>query len=221
MIHKTRGVVFRMTRFGDTSVIVNVFTEAFGLQSYLVNGVRSRSAKGKAALYQPLTLLDMVVYHKENGNIMRIKEARCWYAYQHIGRDMRKTSIALFLDEVMNKAVREESHTQELATFLMESLIALDQTDVPENFHLYFLVQLARHLGFGAHAPQEILEGRWIDDSGEESLQQLLGASNHAQIKFSHAQRRVLLEELLLFFRCHLEGFGEMKSVAVLREVMS
>jgi len=210
-----------VTRFGDTSVIVNVFTEAFGLQSYLVNGVRSRSAKGKAALYQPLTLLDMVVYHKENGNIMRIKEARCWYAYQHIGKDMRKTSIALFLDEVMNKAVREQSHTQELATFLMESLIALDQTDVPENFHLYFLIQLARHLGFGAHTPQEILEGRWIDDLGEKSLQQLLGASNHAQVKLSHAQRRMLLDELLLFFRCHLEGFGEMKSVAVLREVMS
>ncbi|MFN7188487.1 MAG: DNA repair protein RecO, partial [Cyclobacteriaceae bacterium] len=155
------------------------------------------------------------------GNIMRIKEARCWYAYQHIGKDMRKTSIALFLDEVMNKAVREQSHTQELATFLMESLIALDQTDVPENFHLYFLIQLARHLGFGAHTPQEILEGRWIDDLGEKSLQQLLGASNHAQVKLSHAQRRVLLDELLLFFRCHLEGFGEMKSVAVLREVMS
>ncbi|MFN5168036.1 MAG: DNA repair protein RecO [Cyclobacteriaceae bacterium] len=221
MILKTRGVVFRMTRFGDTSVIVNVFTEVFGLQSYLVNGVRSRSSRGKAALYQPLTLLDLVVYHKEHGGIMRIKEARCWYAYQHIGSDMRKTSIALFLDEVMNKAVKEQSHAQELADFLIDSLVMLDQTPVPENFHLYFLVQLSRHLGFGPHAPQEILAGRWLDESNEQALKRLLEATDHTQVMLSHSQRKSLLDELLLFYRSHLEGFGEMKSVAVLREVMS
>ncbi|MBA4056317.1 MAG: DNA repair protein RecO, partial [Marivirga sp.] len=71
MLHKTRGVVFRFTKYGETSIIVNIFTELFGLQGYIVNGVRSKSGKNRIALYQPLTLLDLVVYHRENANINR------------------------------------------------------------------------------------------------------------------------------------------------------
>ena len=92
MLHKTRGIVFRFTKYGETSIIVNIFTELFGLQSYIVNGVRSASAKNKIALYQPLTLLDLVVYHRENVNILRIKEVKCLHAYQTI-QDRKSTRL--------------------------------------------------------------------------------------------------------------------------------
>src|SRR6478609_8208102 len=118
MVHKTRGVVFRFTRYGETSIIVNIFTETFGLQSYIVNGIRSTAARNKIALYQPLTLLELVVYHRPNANINRIKEVRCLHPYQTITSDVRKSAIALFLNELVNKTVKEESHAAELGEFL-------------------------------------------------------------------------------------------------------
>src|SRR6187401_292767 len=151
MLHKTRGVVFRFTRYGETSIIVNIFTEMFGLQSYIVNGVRSASARNKIALYQPLTLLELIVYHRPNANINRIKEARCLHPYQTITSDVRKSAIALFLNELLNKTVKDESHAADLCTFMINSFVMLDAIDRnAENFHLFFMIRLSRLLGFGA-----------------------------------------------------------------------
>ena len=127
MLHKTHGVVFRFTKYGDTSIIVNIFTELFGLQSFIVNGVRSASSKtNKIALYQPLTLLDLVVYHRENANINRIKEVKCVYPYHTIPLDVRKSTIAMFIGEVVNKSVKEQPHAGAIFDFLFNSLVALD-----------------------------------------------------------------------------------------------
>src|SRR5690606_32821017 len=123
MLHKTRGIVFRFTRYGETSIIVNVFTETFGLQTYIVNGVRSKSSRNKIALYQPLTLLDLVVYHRPQANINRIREIKCLYAYRTLTTDVRKSAIAMFLNEVLNKVVKDESHAREIGNFLIESFI--------------------------------------------------------------------------------------------------
>lgn len=220
MLHKTRGVVFRFTRYGDTSIIVTIFTEAFGLQTYIVNGVRSNNARGKIALYQPLTLLDLVVYHKENASILRIKEAKCLHPYQHLGVEMRKTCVALFVDEVLNKTVKEESHAAELCGFLIESLIALDDSPQPENFHLIFLVRLSRWLGFGAQDPADIWGGVSPDPSIDERLRALLSANYTTPLAFTGAERQELLALVLRFFAAHVESLGELKSLAVLREVL-
>jgi DNA repair protein RecO (recombination protein O) len=220
MLHKTRGVVFRFTRYGDTSIIVTIFTEAFGLQTYIVNGVRSKTARSKIALYQPLTLLDLVVYHKENASILRIKEVKCFYPFQHIGPDMRKTCVALFIDEVVNKTIKEESHAQELCTFLIDSLITLDTAEQPENFHLVFLVQLSRLLGFGAHTPADIWGGVSPDAQIDARLHELLRATPQTPLDLSGPERQELLYLLLRFFAAHIEALGELKSVAVLREVL-
>src|SRR5688572_33382273 len=126
MLHKTRGVVFRFTKYGETSIIVTLFTELFGLQSYIVNGVRSKSGKNKIALFQPLTLLELIVYHREHANINRIKEIKCLHPYQSIPFDIKKSSLMMFINEVINKAVKEESHASDLCNFLIQSFITLD-----------------------------------------------------------------------------------------------
>src|SRR5688572_10155550 len=126
MLHKTRGIVFRFIKYGDSSIIVTIFTDLFGLQTYIVNSVRSKSAKGKIALFQPLTLLDLVVYYKENASIKRIKEVRCVHQYQTLQTDIRKSSIGMFINEILNKTVKEENHAQELFDFIFSSLIFLD-----------------------------------------------------------------------------------------------
>lgn len=221
MLHKTRGIVFRFTKYGDTSIIVTIFTELFGLQTYIVNGVRSKSSRGKIALYQPLTLLDLVVYYKENANIKRIKEVRCLHQYQTLQSDIRKSSIGMFITEVLNKAVKEEAHAQEQFEFLLNSLISLDEQKKGfENFHLIFLIKLSRFLGFGAHHVKEVLTGRFTEKEEEELLRKLITAGYGDTFSITLEQRRSLLEILLRFYSAHMDSLGEIRSVQVLKEVI-
>lgn len=222
MLHKTRGIVFRFTKYGDSSIIVTIFTELFGIQTYIVNGVRSKSAKGKIALYQPLTLLDLVVYYKENASIKRIKEIKCLHQYQTVSTNIRKSSLAIFMNEILNKAVKDESHTSEIFEFLLSSLVLLDhQEDNIENFHLIFLIKLSRFLGFGAHQAEEILGVRMLDQEEEIILNRLLSADFTESVSMTNDQRRNLLEAILRFYTLHIEALGEIRSIQILKEVMN
>jgi DNA repair protein RecO (recombination protein O) len=222
MIQKTRGIVFRFTRYGETSIIVNIFTGMFGLQSYIVNGIRSKTNKGsKIALYQPLTLLDLVVYHKENAGILRIKEVKCLHPYQTIQNDIHKTTIAMFLNEVVNKAVKDQSHAEEICDFMIESFVTLDEISNPENFHLIFLLKLSRYLGFGAQTTDEVL-GTWQLSKDEELvLKKLLESDYHDPITISYTSRKNLVEALLHHYSNHIDNFGEVKSIHILKDVLS
>jgi DNA repair protein RecO (recombination protein O) len=187
-----------------------------------VNGVRSKNAKGKIALFQPLTLLDLVVYYKENASIKRIKEIKCLHQYQTVSTDIRKSSLAIFINEILNKAVKDESHTGEIFEFLLSSLILLDhQEDNLENFHLIFLIKLSRFLGFGAHQAEEILGVRMLDRNEEEILGNLLNADFTESVSMTNEQRRNLLEAILRFYTTHIESLGEIKSIQILKEIMN
>lgn len=221
MLAKTTGVVFRFVRYGETSIIATIFTSQFGLQSYIVNGIRSKSGKGRIALFQPLTLLDLVVYHKQTATITRIKEVKCIYPYQQISGDVRKTTIALFIEELVNKAIKEETHAAEMCEFLIDSLTTLDKTDQPENFHLIFLIGLARHLGFQPQNAHEVLGGRVMDFAEEKSLQAIIDANHGTKISLTNEQRRNVLDALLRFYSMHIDNFGQMKSLSVLREILN
>jgi DNA repair protein RecO (recombination protein O) len=221
MLHKTQGVVFRFTNYSESSIIVNIFTAAFGLQSYIVNGVRGKSGKGKIALYQPLTLLDLVVYHRENASILRIKEVKCIHPYQSITSDFRKSTIALFLNEIVNKTVKDQSHAQELCEFLVQSFTHFDlqQTNV-ENFHLIFLIRLSQHLGFRPTELAELMGGNFALEKEENILTKLLTASYSDEIAMTNTQRRNILDLLIRFYVSHSDSFGELKSLPVVRELI-
>jgi DNA repair protein RecO (recombination protein O) len=222
VIYKTRGIVFRFTKFGETSIIVTIFTEMFGLQSYIVNGVRSKSAKNRIALYQPLTLLDLVVYHRENANIERIKEIRCLYPYTTITSDVRKSAIALFITEVLNRTVKDESHAGEIFNFVYESMIRLDRMNSAfENFHLQMMLKLSRFLGFGAHNVNEVIGGRIADQSTEKLIQQLLQSDYEPLVRMTISERRTILDLIVKFYSDHIENLSDLKSLAVLKEVLS
>lgn len=220
MIHKTRGIVFRFTKYGETSIIVTIFTETFGLQSYIVNGVRSKSAKNKIALYQPLTLLNLVVYHRENANIERIREIQCFHPYTTLTTDIRKSAIALFITELLNKTVKDESHVQELFSFISNSMIKLDGMIAGfENFHLVFMLRLSRYLGFGVQNINEVMGGQVADNATETALAALVKADFEDELTITNQQRRTLLDLILNFYADHMETLGEMKSLSVLKEI--
>jgi len=220
VLHKTKGVVFRFTKYGETSIIVNIFTELFGLQSYIVNGVRSSSKRSKIALFQPLTLLDLVVYHKENANILRIKEVKCYFPYQTLTHEIRKSAIAMFINELLNKAVKEQSHTTEIYDFIANSLMVLDNQEKPENFHLLFLLGLSKHLGFGPNLTEEVMGGHWMNSEDEAVLKTLLVADYATPITITYNQRQILLTSLLRFYSNHVDNLTEMKSLPVLKEIL-
>src|SRR5215467_13355231 len=118
-LHKTKGIVLRTVKYGETSLIVSILTELFGVQSYLVNGVRASSKKGsgKANLFQPAGILDLIVYHNELRNLQRMKEFRWSYLYQHIFSDIRKNAVALFMVELLSKCLKQPEENEELFQF--------------------------------------------------------------------------------------------------------
>jgi len=221
MLHKTQGVVFRFTNYSETSIIVNIFTSAFGLQSYIVNGVRGKSGKGKIALYQPLTLLDLVVYYRENASILRIKEVKCIHPYQSITSDFHKSAIALFLNEIVNKTIKDQSHAKELCEFLIQSFTHFDlqQTNI-ENFHLIFLIRLSQHLGFRPTELAELMGGNFALEEEQQILVKLLTANYSDAIFMTNIQRRNILDLLIRFYVSHSDNFGELKSLSVVRELI-
>lgn len=201
-------------------MIVTIFTDEFGLQSYIVNGVRSKTTKSRIALYQPLTLVELVVYHRENANLNRIKEIKCLHPYQTLHLDVIKSSVGLFVAEVINKTVKEESHAKELCEFLISSLVTLDTSSYVNNFHLIFLLKLSGFLGFGAQNVNEVLGPRITEPAIEEAIQMIINGDYNVSISLSGSQRRELLKLIIDFYNEHTGMLGEMKSLQVLREVL-
>ena len=240
MLHKTRGIVFKTTDYGESSVVVQVFTEKFGLQSYIVNGAKKPKAKISRNMLQPLHLLDMVVYHKEAGNVQRIKELKNSPLLQSIPYDITKSSVAMFLNEVLHKAVKQQSPDENMFDFIFNAIEWLDhQTAAFNNFHLLFLIRLTRYLGF---YPDRYLAGRadyfdlkngifsrykpdsvlYLSPPHTQNFTALLQSNFETigDIKLSNDERRYLIAKLLDYYALHVEGFGNIKSHEVLEEVL-
>src|SRR5687768_7873420 len=146
MTHKTKGIVIRTVKYGETSVIVSIYTELFGIQSYIVNGVRtfSKSGSGRANLFQPAAILELVVYHNELKNIQRLKEFRWGYLYKTLFFDVIKNSVALYMVELMQKSLKQPEPNPELFHFLEDAFLHLDESDeaIVANYPLFFSLHL-------------------------------------------------------------------------------
>lgn len=241
MLHKTRGIVFKTTDYSESSVVVQVFTEKFGLQAYLINGVKKPKAKISRNMLQPLHLLEMVVYHKPNGNIQRVAELRNVPVLTSIPYNVVKSSLVIFLNEVIYKAIRQQETDPNLFNFIFFSIEWLDhQEQGLANFHLLFLLQLSKYLGFhperneaGNAAYFNLKDGLFIASKPEHNLflappytqyfNLLIGKSfeDLPEIKIPNDIRRFLLDRLLEYYALHIDGFGQIRSHEVLEEVLS
>jgi DNA repair protein RecO (recombination protein O) len=241
MLHKTRGIIFRATDYGESSVIVQIFTEKFGLQSYIINGAKKPKAKIGRNMLQPLHLLDLVVYHKNTGGVQRISELKNAPVLLSIPYDVIKSCIAIFLNEVLYKAIKQQSPDENLFDFVFSAIEWLDhQTESVANFHLVFLTRLTRYLGF---YPDRYMAGNadYFDiKNGQftrfkpESVSYLspphtqnfglvlqTGFEDMQLLKLSNDERRYLVQKLLEYYAMHIEGFGNIKSADVLEEVLA
>ncbi|PWK76633.1 DNA replication and repair protein RecO [Mucilaginibacter oryzae] len=241
MLHKTRGIVFKATDYGESSVIVQIFTEKFGLQSYIINGAKKPKAKIGRNMLQPLALLDLVVYHKNTGSVQRIAELKNSPVLLTIPYDVIKSCLAIFLNEVLYKAVKQQSPDENLFNFIFSGIEWLDhQTEGVANFHLVFLTKLSRYLGF---YPDSYMAGdtdyfdikngqftRYKPDSisylsppHTQNFAMLLQRNFQDMhlFKLSNDERRYLVQKLLEYYAMHIESFGNIKSNDVLEEVLA
>ncbi len=240
MTLSTRGIVLRYYPYSESSIIVKIFTENFGLQSYIVKGLHARKSKTKIAIFQPLTLIEFVAYHKENKTLHYLKEPRVEYHYQSLSIDVNKRLILFFLAELLYKTMREEVSDKPLFQWMHNALTWFDLSDKNiRNFHLVFMIQLSRFLGFyPKYEPTEkaiffdMQEGRFCLNQpphpqyiSENAVDQLIELSactfeNSNSINLKTDERRHLLDNLITYYQLHLPGFGEMKSVDVLKTII-
>jgi DNA repair protein RecO (recombination protein O) len=244
-LHKTKGIVLRTVKYGETSIIVTIFTELFGVQSYLVNGVRAATKKGsgKANLFQPTANLDLIVYHNELKHLNRIKEFKWATIYEQIFSDVRRNAVALFMVELLTKCLKQPEGNPDLFSFAEDCFLQLDKCSNPvmANLPLFFALHLTHFFGFrmaddysNENCFLDLTEGRFVKDlpGHPDFLQdkqaymtsQLLKVQHPEEleeIKLNHDFRRRLLHVYESYYALHITDFGMMKTLPVLQEVLS
>ncbi|WP_442590061.1 DNA repair protein RecO [Pedobacter sp. AW31-3R] len=241
MLHKTRGIVLKTTLYSESSVVVQIFTEKFGIQSYMINGVKKPKAKIKMNMLQALHLVDMVVYHKTNTSIQRISELRPSPVFRSIPYDILKSTIVLFLNEVLYKSIRQQHTDENIFDYIFNAISWFDETgEVNPSFHLAFLLKLSRFLGFAPSTQTKSDQSYFDLQEGEfKSLPPVhpyFIQKNEAalfislfitpfeklnEIKMDNTTRRLILDKILIYYTLHTASFGEIKSHQVLEEVLS
>lgn len=245
MISKTKGIVLRTVKYGETSLIVTMFTELFGLQSYLVNGVRQASKKGgaKATFFQPAAILEMVAYHNEFTNLQRLREYKWEFLYQHVLSDVRKNAVALFMVELLSKCLKQPESNAELFYFVEDALHHLDEANdaVTGNFPLFFALHLAVFFGFRISDEYseenhylDLQEGRFTNGppshqfylvdreaAAVSDILKIMQPQELEQLFLNQDMRRRITHALEQYYAFHIPEFGSLKTLPVLREVMS
>ena len=241
MIATTTGIILHSFKYGETSIIARIYSGDLGLQSYLVPGVRKSRARIRQNLFQPLTIVNMVVYHKEKGGLQRIKEISCPSPFSTIPYNISKSSIALFLAEMLSHSIKSHEPNPALFAYLHNSILQLDLTDGRvADFHLVFLLGLTRFLGFrprdnydNRHCYFNLREGMFQRTPGpaEICLDKPLshhffraantGLQNLDQLTIPGNHRKALLDRVIDYYRLHLEGLGEIKSHHILEMVLN
>lgn len=240
--------MLRTVKYGETSIIASVYTELFGLQSYLLNGIRSASRKGGSGIgfFQPAAILDMEVYHNEFKQLNRIKEYRFATVYQHIFTDVLKNGVASYIIELLTKCLKQPEDNYGLFAFAEDCLTALDRCDdrVMANFPVFFAVQLTHFLGFlpqgippdldqAGNLVFDVQEGIFTNSSifHHSSLEkkyalilaellQVRQPSELSEINANADARRKILDLMEVYYSLHVQDFGSMRTLPVLKEIM-
>jgi DNA repair protein RecO (recombination protein O) len=196
-----------------------------------VNGVKSKKGKFHATLFQPLSLLETDFYYRQNRELQRLKEASCPFHYNSIPFNITKSTIALFLAEVLYITLREEESNPSLFSFLLHAFQLFDTKDEgSSNFHLWFMLQFTRYLGI--FLPQQYIQGERMLSSDMQMFDALSTEATAAlnllvvstqgtpdKVKLSNQDRTALLAGIISYYALHLDGFSRLKSFAVLQEV--
>ena len=237
MLIKTKAIVLSSLKYQEKSLIVKCFTESDGLKSYFVPSAYSnKKVNQKIAYFQPLTIIEIEANHKNKGTLEHFKEIRLAHSYYSINTDIVKSTIVIFLSEILHHTIKEEEKNQSLFSFLETALLWFDTHQETTNFHLILMIEVTKYLGFYPDLTE--LDFPYFDSKEGyftpfQSINSLTEHETHLfkrllQLKFDSDQkifagieRQLLLKILLDFYTLHLDGFKKPKSLEVLKEVFS
>lgn len=239
MIRKTRGIVLHTTRYGESSLVVHVYTVEWGRQSYMIKGVRKSKRDNRSSLFQPLYILDFEVYHKDTRELQLVKEVVRAFPVNSIPFDITKSTQAIFMAEVLYRVVKEEEPNPMLSRFLINTIQYLDALENPQpDFHITFLFHLTRYLGFyprnnhSAENPYFNLvsgfftsvpgePGNFLDEQTSGLWSRYLESDFKIQngLIFNSSQRKSVLNSLVRYYKSHVDGMGEIRSLEVLHDL--
>jgi len=235
----TKAIVVSKLRYKDHDLIVKCFTEQFGIKSYLLkNALKSRKGKFRPAYFQPLTIIDIEAEHKDNRSLHFLKDIKIQNNLESIHTNIIKSTIALFLSEILSIVLKEEEKNQSLFNYLETALVWFNENEADTNFHYIFLIELTKYLGFYPDNNQSNLsyfnleDGKFYENksgsyfiSGKSLtlFKQLLGIKFdvNKSARFKPTQKLEFLNMILLYFKLHLDGFYNPKSVTVLNQVFN
>ena len=239
MQETTKAIVFSSIKYGDTSLIVKAFTASQGIKTYLLKGVlAAKRGKLKAAYFQPLMQLEIIANHRNKGTMEGIREARVHFPYSSMHTDIAKNALTLFLAEMLANSIYEEEQNTPLFNYLEAAFQWLDIHHNIANFHLLFLLELTKYLGFYPDTELmdamffDLLEGEFtneptlnpsLSDSKLASFKAFLGINFDGidTVKLGKKERQELLQSLVLYFELHLHGFKKPRSLAILNDVFN
>ncbi|ANI88684.1 DNA repair protein RecO [Arachidicoccus ginsenosidimutans] len=244
MTHKVKGIVLRTVKYGETSVIATLYTDLFGLQSYLVKGVRksSKSGASKINYFQPGAILELQAYHNPFKSLQFIKEYQWSYLYTELFFHVTRSAIAMYMLELILHCIKQEETNNELFDFFEHFFISLDKQNLEEiaDYPLTFTLHLAKFLGFQIHGNYssktpilDLQEGMFVaekpyhnyvvEDNYAAITSELNNLETHSapkSLQLNHLIRRELLKYYQQFFSLHLQNTSEMKSFRVLQAVL-
>jgi DNA repair protein RecO (recombination protein O) len=234
---KTKAIVLSSIKFQEKSLIVKCFTQSHGLKSYFVRDAFSgRKSNQKIAYFQPLTILEIEAVHKNKGTLENFKEIKISTPFHSIHSDIYKSTIVMFISEVLHHSIREEEKNESLFDFLEAALLWLDNHDEMANFHLILMLETTKYLGFYPDTSDidmpffEMIEGVFTPFHAISSLSEhetnlfkkLIALRFDTDQKNFHViERQLVLKILIDYYTLHLDGFKKPKSLDVLKEVFS
>jgi DNA repair protein RecO (recombination protein O) len=233
-----KAIILQSIKHGDRKYILKLFTHHHGTITVATAVGKTSAARIKSSSIMPLSLLDVELIVKQNKDIHQLTEAFSYHLFSNIHGSINKLSIAQFMNEIMIKCLKEQGANAHLFEFIETCLKFLnDTTDGYLNLHLYFLVELTKYLGFepqnnfSANTPFfDCREGTFTSVSltlplGLSKQESLLFSeflkADILHISISNESRKILIDVLLSYYRLHVPGFNEVKSVEVLKEVIA
>lgn len=218
-------------------MIVKCFTLSSGLKSYFVrDAFSSRKASQKIAYFQPFSILEIEAVHKNKGTLENFKEIKSAVPFQSIHTDIVKSTMVMFLSEMLHHSIQEEEKNEPLFVFLETALTWLDHHDEISNFHLILLLEITKYLGFYPDLSEvnmphfemnegvfTLFQGASILSEHETNLfKKLIDLKFDNDQKIFHVvERQILLKILIDYYTLHLDGFKKPKSLEILKEVFS
>ena len=237
MLTKTQAIVLHSLKYGESRLIVDMFTRTFGRQSFIVSIPKTSKSKIKKQFFQPLTLLEIETDIRPKLQLQKLADVRMLTPFASIPFEPDKLAISLFVAEFLYYALRSEQRNELLYDYLEYSIMWLDgQQTSYANFHLVFLLRLTRFLGFYPNL-DDFEEGDYFDlresefmrntpvhrdflqpeEAQKVQLMMRMDFPTMHLFRMSHHDRNRLLEISIKYYRLHLPDFPEMKSIEVLQ----